>query len=410
MNKKPTSLKEGLKDKIPENLLSKVNRSFEVVGNIAICEIEDELIEYENLIAQTLLEINKHITTILKKDGFHGGVFRTQKMKVIGGIDTKIATYKENDVILKLNVEEIYFSTKLSTEREQLAKNLTNPSGNILVLFSGSGPYTFVITRKNPNVSRITSVEINPQGHKYALENLELNKNNLKKSELFKELFELTKEHKLPIYDKHIIKHLNSIKYQFYNLDANEFNISLNEIEDISSIEVQKIELNDFISSYNEINKLDEENILQFNLEELNTNQKKILSQILILNSNKFKYLINTNNKNYLFSTLHEKNYLFQLLRKIDSINEVIKYDEIYMPLPKDAELFLPVAFKNANENCVVHMYDFVHDNDFPHKSENAVKEYAKKNGFEVEIIKTRKVGQYSPRKFRVCCDFKIIK
>jgi len=86
-----------------------------------------------------------------------------------------------------------------------------------------------------------------------------------------------------------------------------------------------------------------------------------------------------------------------------------LKYDEIYMPLTKDAELFLSVTFNNAKKNCIIHMYDFVHDNEFPHKSENAVKKYAQDNGFEIEIIETRKVGQYSPRKFRVCCDFKIL-
>ena len=33
----------------------------------------------------------------------------------------------------------------------------------------------------------------------------------------------------------------------------------------------------------------------------------------------------------------------------------------------------------------------------------------AEKNGVKVEIIETRKVGQYSPRKYRVCCDFKVL-
>ena len=85
------------------------------------------------------------------------------------------------------------------------------------------------------------------------------------------------------------------------------------------------------------------------------------------------------------------------------------KNDEIFMPLPKDAELFLDCAFRIAAPNAIVHMYDFVHENDFPMKSENAVKKAADKNGVKIEIIETRKVGQYSPRKYRVCCDFKIL-
>ena len=76
------------------------------------------------------------------------------------------------------------------------------------------------------------------------------------------------------------------------------------------------------------------------------------------------------------------------------------------MPLPKDAQLFLEQAFKVADKNCIVHMYDFVHEKEFPHFSENAVKKAAQKFDINVEILQTRKVGQYSPRKYRVCCDF----
>lgn len=79
------------------------------------------------------------------------------------------------------------------------------------------------------------------------------------------------------------------------------------------------------------------------------------------------------------------------------------------MPLPKDAEHFLNSAFKVADENCIVHMYDFIHENDFPSLSESKVLKSANKHNKKVEIIKTRKVGQYSPRKYRVCCDFKIL-
>ena len=407
MNKKPTSLKEGLIGRIPEYLLSKVNRSFEIVGNIAICEIEEELIEYESIIAQTLLEINNHITTVVKKDGIHEGVFRTQQMKVIGGIDTKVAIYKENDISLKLNIEEVYFSTKLSTERENLAKELNNKKGNILVLFSGGGPYTFVITRKNPDVSQITSVEINPSGHKFAIENLELNKNNLKKSIIFKELLEECKKYKLPIYDKHIIKHLNSLIYQFYNLDANLFNPELLEFKDTR--DYVKLNNNSFIDNFEYLKELESNNIIQLEIENLNVEEKKMISQLLILFSDKFSYYIEIQNKKYLISTLHEKNYLLQLLRNNINIEYCIKYDEIYMPLPKDAKLFLDVAFKNSKKGSIIHMYDFIENTQFPNRTEKFVKEYAKKNEIEIEILQTRKVGQYSPKKFRVCCDFKIL-
>ena len=45
----------------------------------------------------------------------------------------------------------------------------------------------------------------------------------------------------------------------------------------------------------------------------------------------------------------------------------------------------------------------------FPFETENKVIKASKKFSRKIEIIQTRKVGQYSPRKYRVCCDFKVL-
>ena len=405
--RKPTSLKEALIDILPNEIVQEMNRSFEVVGNIAICEIPEKCVKYETQIAQALLDLNPNITTILKKAGNHGGEFRTQNMQVIGGINSKIATYKENGITLELNVEEIYFSTKLSTERELLAKNI-QPHSNVLVLFSGSGPYSFVISKHQPNISQLTSVEINPRGHEYALKNLNHNKNNLKKSQLFQKFYKIIKEHNLPLYDKHLIGNINALIYQFYNLDAKLFNPTLTILKNETIKKFNNEIFNhSYKSIYETLHTRDETEILIDCDLELNI---KSVQLSLLLFPKKFSYIIKKNNQLYSIKTLHEKNYFFNFLNDTSkSVEELSKYDEIFMPLPKDAELFLDVAFSNANANCIIHMYDFVHENEFPHKSEDAIKQFAQKIGREVEVLQTRKVGQYSPRKYRVCCDFKIL-
>ena len=76
------------------------------------------------------------------------------------------------------------------------------------------------------------------------------------------------------------------------------------------------------------------------------------------------------------------------------------------MPLPKDASTFLDCVFKAANKNAIIHMYDFAMENEIETKSCNEVLAAAKKYGKKIEILQTRKVGQASPRKYRVCCDF----
>jgi len=84
------------------------------------------------------------------------------------------------------------------------------------------------------------------------------------------------------------------------------------------------------------------------------------------------------------------------------------KFDRVVMPLPKNAEDFLDVALLALRDGGVIHMYDFIHENDFPHVVEEKVKKICYENGYNVKIIQTVKTGQYAPRKFRVCCEFTV--
>lgn len=171
IEKKPTSLKEVLKNKVPEDLIPK---GFEVVGDIAIIEIPEEIKNYESLIGKTLLSLHKNIKVVAKKASHYEGQFRTRKLKIIAGENRKETIHKENNVRLKLNPETCYFSPRLSTERRRII-DLIQPNEIILVMFSGVGPYPITIA-KNTQAKEIIGVEINPDAHKYAEENLKLNK------------------------------------------------------------------------------------------------------------------------------------------------------------------------------------------------------------------------------------------
>ena len=163
-----------LKDKLTRKELSLVPSSFDVIGDIIILELKKELINKEKLIAETLLKLHKNIKTVVKKAGIHKGVYRTQKLKVLAGVNKKETIYKENNVKIKLDVEKVYFSPRLSSERKRIM-NLVKPNESILVMFSGCGPYPLVLS-KNTKAKEIYGVEISPMAHKYALENLKLNK------------------------------------------------------------------------------------------------------------------------------------------------------------------------------------------------------------------------------------------
>ncbi|MBU4283515.1 MAG: hypothetical protein KJ968_00235 [Nanoarchaeota archaeon] len=170
------TINELLKDNLTKKELSLVPSAFDIIGDIIILEIKQGLAKKEKIVAEAFLKLNKNIKTVLKKEGIHEGTYRTQKLKVLAGISKKETIYRENNVKIKLDVEKVYFSPRLSSERKRIMK-LIKPDESILVMFSGCGPYPLVLSR-NTKAKEIYGVEINPLAHNYALENLKLNKLN----------------------------------------------------------------------------------------------------------------------------------------------------------------------------------------------------------------------------------------
>ncbi len=179
LKKEPRDLKTALLSKLSKKELKHLKTAFDTVGSIAILEVDDILKKKEKLIAKTLLETNKNIKTVLRKSGIHTGVFRTQKLKYLAGKKTKESIHVENSIKVKLDVEKVYFSPRLATERKRIS-GLTKKKESVLVMFSGCGVYAFVIA-KNAFPKEICAIEINPVAQKYALENLSINGfNNVK--------------------------------------------------------------------------------------------------------------------------------------------------------------------------------------------------------------------------------------
>ncbi|MBI2559365.1 class I SAM-dependent methyltransferase family protein [Candidatus Woesearchaeota archaeon] len=169
------NLKYYLKNKLTKKELEFAPSSFDVVGDIVIfSEIPKELAKREKTIGNTILENYHHIKTVLKKTKKYSGKFRTPKLKVIAGENKKETTHKENNVLVKLNVEKVYFSARMSSERKRIAR-LIKPSESVLVMFSGCGIYPLAIA-KNTKCKEVYGIEINPVAHKYALGNAKKNK------------------------------------------------------------------------------------------------------------------------------------------------------------------------------------------------------------------------------------------
>ncbi|MFP4523179.1 MAG: class I SAM-dependent methyltransferase [Candidatus Woesearchaeota archaeon] len=166
--------KDALAKILTNEELALAKTAYDVVGTIAIIEVPDELLSKDVKIATALLNSHPYIKTVLRKDGIHQGVFRSQSMKFLAGIDTRIAEYKENNCRLRVDVQDVYFSARLSTERKRIAQQVKK-NEEILVMFSGVAPYPCVFAKKTP-AQHIVGIEINPRGHELGLENIQLNK------------------------------------------------------------------------------------------------------------------------------------------------------------------------------------------------------------------------------------------
>lgn len=170
-------LKEKLKDKIPKEILDKIPRSFDIIGNkekaVAIIDWNEIYDRYKNEIAKAIMELNKNVKSVLFKKIPRKGNLRLYEFEIIGDKNTEVV-HKEYGYFLKLDPTKVYFSPRESTERQRIASKVKE-NEKILYLFSGIAPFAFAIFKKIKDV-RIYCIEINKYAIKYAEENKKINK------------------------------------------------------------------------------------------------------------------------------------------------------------------------------------------------------------------------------------------
>jgi tRNA (guanine37-N1)-methyltransferase len=151
-----------------------IKAPFDILGNIALVKFPKETKAKEKKkFADSILKKNKSITTILEKTGKFSGRLRKQETKYIAGIKTKEALYRENNCVLRFNVDNAYFSPRLSNERKEITEKIKK-GDKVLVMFAGVAPYSVAIA-KNSNVGMVYSNELNKVANKYGRLNAELN-------------------------------------------------------------------------------------------------------------------------------------------------------------------------------------------------------------------------------------------
>jgi len=154
-----------------------IPKSYEQIGDIIIfSDFPKELKKKEKQIGEELLKKHKQIKIIAKKIKNFSGKYRLPKLKILAGENRKETIHKENGLRIKINPEKAYFSSKTGSERLRIAK-LVKKNEKVLVMFSGVAPFNLTLS-KHSKLKESYGIEINPEAHKYAEENIIINKFN----------------------------------------------------------------------------------------------------------------------------------------------------------------------------------------------------------------------------------------
>jgi tRNA (guanine37-N1)-methyltransferase len=172
---KEKKLKRLVKGYIYLDRIKRLPSSYDMIGHVAIIEVSKELQKHKKTIAKALMETNKKIETVLEKQSERKGKYRTRKYKVLAGKKKTETVHKEYGCTFKLDPTKVYFSPRELTERQRIAEQV-KPRETVMVMFSGIAPYAIQIAKRQPKVRKVLSIEISPIAHKYAVENIRINK------------------------------------------------------------------------------------------------------------------------------------------------------------------------------------------------------------------------------------------
>lgn len=172
LKKYPKNFTDLLNGVLTAEETEELKTSFDIIGDIVIVEIPENLEGKKEEIGKATLAFTKRKSVFMKKSAIHGTT-RIRDLELIAGEDNSITIHKEHGTRLQLNVEEVYFSPRLATERKRVSDSVRE-NEKILDMFCGIGPFPMVIA-KNNNVD-VTAVDINDSAIEYLEKNIKLNK------------------------------------------------------------------------------------------------------------------------------------------------------------------------------------------------------------------------------------------
>ena len=166
-------LRKALEGFLSEKEAEEMFSAFDQIGNIIVIRIPDSLLSKKKIIGETLLEQVKTAKSVFYQSSDVGGDFRTRSLELLAGDNKTETEYKEYGCRFLVDVENAFFSPRLSTERERIS-NLVQDGEIVINMFGGVGMFSIMVA-KNKKCS-VYNIDINPIASKLCEKNISLNK------------------------------------------------------------------------------------------------------------------------------------------------------------------------------------------------------------------------------------------
>ncbi|MEE8403266.1 MAG: class I SAM-dependent methyltransferase family protein [Candidatus Hydrothermarchaeaceae archaeon] len=171
--RKHGKFRDALRGFLTPEELSLAKRAFDTIGDIAIIEVPPELEVHEGAIARALCETHKNVRSVYKKSSEIRGEGRTRVLKFLHGEEGTETIHREHGMALRLDVARVYFSPRLSAERERILA-LTKDGEVVVDLFAGIGPFSILLARHRD--IKAYAIDSNLSAFEYLKENIRINK------------------------------------------------------------------------------------------------------------------------------------------------------------------------------------------------------------------------------------------
>jgi tRNA (guanine37-N1)-methyltransferase len=163
-----------LAEQLPSKIIPLVSKSFDIVGDIAIIELSPEAEPFEKSIAEALTRVHKNVKSVYSKAGPIADSQRLRPLHHVLGDHQTETVHKEHGCLFKIDVSKAFFSPRLSTEHERVARQV-RPHECVVDMFAGVGPFSVIIA-KRLNEVQVHAIDANVEATRLIEENAKLNK------------------------------------------------------------------------------------------------------------------------------------------------------------------------------------------------------------------------------------------